>query len=99
MREASLWRLFARGFSSPQGPVQRWARRRLATAEACVAQAVALEVAVRTNSVLQGHANYQSHFQLQSAFLDTLTASCTPKRRAVACPSPKGRADKINFSS
>ena len=48
MREASLWRLFARGFSSPQGPVQRWARRKLATAEACVAQAVALEVAVRT---------------------------------------------------
>ena len=41
----------------------------------------------------------KSHFQLQSAFLDTLTASCTPKRRAVTCPSPKGRADKINFSS
>ena len=80
--------------------MQRWARRRLATAEACVAQAVALEVAVRTNSVLQGALFViKSHFQLQSAFLDTLTASCTPKRRAVACPSPKGRADKINFSS
>ena len=64
MREASLWRLFARGFSSPQGPVQRWARRRLATAEACVAQAVALEVAVRTNSVLQGHANYQESLSI-----------------------------------
>ena len=77
------------GFSSPQGPVQRWARRRLATAEACVAQAVALEVAVRTNSVLQGHANYQSHFQLQSAFLNTLIASCAPKRRAVRPSGPE----------
>jgi len=58
-----------------------------------VAQAVALEVAVRTNSVLQGHANYQSHFQLQSAFLNTLIASCptncTPKRRAVRLSGPE----------
>ena len=77
-----MWRLFARGFSSPQGPVQRWARRRLATAEACVAQAVALEVAVRTNSVLQGALFViKSHFQLQSAFLNTLIASVTVATR------------------
>ena len=53
------------GFQQPSGPgAEVGTAQARHTAEACVAQAVALEVAVRTNSVLQGHANYQESLSI-----------------------------------